>query len=216
MMYRCVNIHENERCFQKILWRYSCQEPIKVYSLNTVTYGTSSAPFQATRCLVELANNSELQYPRTSKIIRHSFYMDDLLVSVNSDKEALLIYHEITSILEKANFHLRKWSSNSRDILNTILTLNDNQNRDNLILCHNDKELKTLGIAWDPDQDVLKYSISVKFNNEKCTKRTILSSISQIFDPLGLVGPAMIQAKLLIQSLWKLELGWGEEIPDHL
>lgn len=59
-----------------------------------MTNGTASVPFQATRCLVELANNDELQYPKTSEIIRHSFYMNDLLVSVNSEKEALLIYDE--------------------------------------------------------------------------------------------------------------------------
>lgn len=85
-----------------------------------------------------------------------------------------------------------------------------------MILSHEDKQLKILGIAWDPEQDILKYSILVKLNWSKFTKRTILSAISQIFDPLGLVGPALIQAKLLIQSLWKLDLGWDEDIPEQL
>lgn len=133
-----------------------------VYKLNTVTYGTSSAPFQATRCLKELADLNKYYYNRTSKIIHHSFYMDDLLVSLDSEREALQVYKELNLILEQANFKLRKWSSNSESILNKILEMNENRNDENLILFHEDKQLKTLGMSWDPKEDVLKYSISVK------------------------------------------------------
>ena len=43
-MYRQVLIDERDRRFQYILWRYSAEEKIKTYRLNTVTYGTSAAP----------------------------------------------------------------------------------------------------------------------------------------------------------------------------
>lgn len=39
------------------------------------------------------------------------------------------------------------------------------------------------------------------------TKLTVLSIVSQIFDPLGLVGPATIKTKIIIQKLWQLNLG---------
>lgn len=50
----------------------------------------------------------------------------------------------------------------------------------------------------------------------KTTKRIILSLICQIFDPLGLMGPIIIVAKLIIQELWKLKLDWDMEIPEPL
>lgn len=62
-----------------------------MFTLNTVTCGTSSAPFQATRFLKELA-------------------------ILNSKKEAIEIYHELTEILSQAKFDLRKWSSNEKTI----------------------------------------------------------------------------------------------------
>ncbi|XP_066261198.1 uncharacterized protein [Euwallacea similis] len=158
MMYRCIKIHEEERNFQKILWRANLNDPINVYKLNTVTYGTSSAPFQATRCLIELAERNKDRYPRTAEIIKRSFYMDDLLVSIDSETDALQIYRELDDILSQANFKLRKWSFNSSIVLNSILQANSNENHDNLILPHEDKHLKTLGISWDPKQDTLKYS----------------------------------------------------------
>ncbi|XP_066157628.1 uncharacterized protein, partial [Euwallacea fornicatus] len=216
MMYRCIKIEENEREFQKILWRSNGKDPVEVYKLNTVTYGTSSAPFQATRCLVELAEQNMNIYPRTSEIIKRSFYMDDLLVSVDSEAEAWDIYQELNEIMNQANFKLRKWSSNSGTVLKKILKSNDNENLDSFILSHNEKELKTLGISWDPEQDILKYTVKVKLDATCVTKRTILSTISEIFDPLGLIGPAMIRAKLIIQSLWKLQLDWDQEVPKEL
>lgn len=46
----------------------------------------------------------------------------------------------------------------------------------------------TLGILWDSKNDILHYKINLDLNETRVTKRTILSCISQIFAPLGLVG----------------------------
>lgn len=34
--------------------------------------------------------------------------------------------------------------------------------------------------------------------------------------PLGLLGPLIIKAKLLIKNLWEQKISWGEDIPTHL
>lgn len=48
------------------------------------------------------------------------------------------------------------------------------------------------------------------------TKRFILSRVAQIFDPLGLVGPIIVRAKLFIQRLWQTKLEWDEAISGTL
>jgi len=50
-MYRQVWVHPEGRCLQRILWRKTHDQTITTYELNTVRYGTASAPFLATRCL---------------------------------------------------------------------------------------------------------------------------------------------------------------------
>ena len=56
-MYRQVRIHEDDRRLQRILWRRSADEQLRTYELSTVTYGTASAPYLATRCLQQLAED---------------------------------------------------------------------------------------------------------------------------------------------------------------
>ncbi|GBP12586.1 hypothetical protein EVAR_10249_1 [Eumeta japonica] len=48
-MYRQIEVNESQRPLQQILWRFDPSKPLKSYTLNTVTYGTASAPFLATR-----------------------------------------------------------------------------------------------------------------------------------------------------------------------
>ncbi|XP_055904109.1 uncharacterized protein LOC129939939 [Eupeodes corollae] len=59
-MFRQILIHEDDRKYQMILWRDHPNELLKYYLLNTVTYGTSSAPFLATTCIVQLAEEEEV------------------------------------------------------------------------------------------------------------------------------------------------------------
>ncbi|XP_043471734.1 uncharacterized protein LOC122504616 [Leptopilina heterotoma] len=56
-MYRQVLVSEQDEQYQKILWRSNPEEPIKIYSLNRVTFGTASAPYLAIRTLHQLAND---------------------------------------------------------------------------------------------------------------------------------------------------------------
>lgn len=75
-----------------------------------------------------------------------------------------------------------------------------------------DNTLKTLGIAWNPNSDTFQYNVNINNDFQYLTKRIILSIISQIFDPLGIIGPVIIKAKIILQHLWKLKLEWDEPI----
>ena len=48
------------------------------------------------------------------------------------------------------------------------------------------------------------------------TKRGILGIVASIFDPLGILPPSILDAKLIIQLLWAENVGSGDQIPDCL
>jgi len=61
-MYCQVRIHQYDRKLQQILWRRSAEEPLRTYKLSTVTYGTASAPYLATRYLQQLAEDESKDF----------------------------------------------------------------------------------------------------------------------------------------------------------
>lgn len=105
-------------------------------------------------------------------------------------------------------FELRKWKSNKTSILNQITNDFDTNNT-----VHFSESSKTLGLLWDGDTNVLQYRVSINHNNQSiATKRQILSTISQIFEPLGLLSPLIIRAKIFMQRLWLDKLEWDQPI----
>ncbi|XP_050360138.1 uncharacterized protein LOC126779964 isoform X1 [Nymphalis io] len=82
-MYRAIELNPVQRPLQKIIFRFNSSEPLKTYTLNTVTYGTASAPYLATKCLTSLADN--LDDYRVQSAIRRDFSLVflQLLVSRN-------------------------------------------------------------------------------------------------------------------------------------
>ncbi|GFX60432.1 DUF1758 domain-containing protein [Trichonephila clavipes] len=62
-MYRQILVDSNQRDLQRIMWKTSADAPVKTYKLATVTYGTVSAPFLATRILKVLADEEKAEFP---------------------------------------------------------------------------------------------------------------------------------------------------------
>ena len=73
---------------------------------------------------------------------------------------------------------------------------------------------RTLGVQWTVSSDVFGFTITV--NGTSNTRRSILSTVSSIFDPLGFLTPFVLPAKKILQELCKEEnLSWDEEIPEE-
>ncbi|KAJ8978751.1 hypothetical protein NQ317_015661 [Molorchus minor] len=76
-MYLQIQLQPAHRDYHRILWRFSPDEPLREYRLNTVTVGISSSPFLAIRTLRELANLESQTYPEASRLLLNDTYVDD-------------------------------------------------------------------------------------------------------------------------------------------
>ncbi|GJQ70763.1 hypothetical protein Trydic_g23054, partial [Trypoxylus dichotomus] len=209
-MYRQVRINEQCMPFQRILWRMSDKTDVEIFELTTVTYGTASASYLATKVLQQLAMAKQDAQPFGAEIILRDFYVDDLLTGAQTIDQANKIIAEVTEILSQGKLELRKWASNKPELLqnipetccgNTILDLDKSDN------------ISTLGLQWNATMDTLQYALSDVPECKNITKRQILSHISKVFDPLGLLSPFTVRAKILMQDIWKLEINWDESLP---
>ncbi|XP_033194905.2 uncharacterized protein LOC117159296 [Bombus vancouverensis nearcticus] len=181
-MYRQINIHPEDRRYHKILWRENINDPIKTYQLNTVTYDTASAPYLAIRTLQQLAQDEEQNYPIGARALKRDFYVDDLLTGENTLEKATLLRDELINITMKGGFELRQWVSNEPNLIESIRMTSDAS--EHLLLDDKDSK-KTLGLQWKATQDTLGYSLKQEAKVHKITKRTILSRVSELFNPLA-------------------------------
>lgn len=85
-------------------------------------------------------------------------------------------------------------------------------NKDHIII-RNDSS-KPLGITWLTTKDELRFGFEFKKIAGVINKRKILSHIAQVFDPLGLLSPATVKAKIFMQHLWKLKVSWDEPVDN--
>ncbi|XP_076660340.1 uncharacterized protein LOC143363667, partial [Halictus rubicundus] len=211
-MYRQIRVHSDDRNFQKILWRESTDQPIRTYRLNTVTYGTSCAPFLAIRTLHQLAADETLTYPIASRILRKDFYVDDLLTGAKTIEEAVTIREEITELCQKGGFKLRQWASNAPELLD----IRQDKLEETHLKLDLENTVNALGIRWNAREDTISYAVKDFNNTKRITKRTILSQVAQLFDPLGLLAPIIIRAKMIMQELWASKLNWDESVSEEL
>jgi hypothetical protein len=145
----------------------------------------------------------------------HDFYMDDMLTGADTAEDVVKIRQQVTSVLADGQFELRKWAANSETMIPVESSVEIADSQNGLINFDKSGEAKTLGIYWNCKSDLLKYEVTqTRSTSETLTKRKILSVVANIFDPLNLLGPVTIKAK--IQKLWEFKLGWDEKLPIEL
>jgi len=116
-MYRQFLVVENQRDFQRVLWRPEPTQPMNVYRLNTLTYGTVPASYLATACLERLAKTECDSCPEVGESIIRDFYIDDYLGGAMSKANANKLRDNLISIMSRAGLELRKWLSNDPELI---------------------------------------------------------------------------------------------------
>ena len=147
--------------------------------MNRVTFGVKSSPYVAVQTLQQAAVDFGEGYPETVEHITKSFYVDDLIAGADTIEDAIKLQGELSSILSKAGFDLRKYRSSEPRVLREIpaefvevmpkLEWVDN---------HTSSYPKALGICWNSLNDTVSVAINARSEYE-CTKRGVLGDISK-------------------------------------
>ncbi|XP_035219447.1 uncharacterized protein LOC118192560 [Stegodyphus dumicola] len=214
-MYRQILVHPPQRDLLRILWKDSVDAPVQTYKLNTVTYGTSNAPYLATRALKQLAIDESQNLPLASSVALTDFYVDDILSGESSLEKARILQSQLIDLLKLGKMELHKWRANHPDLLVS----------ENKVTAHSEytfeeqqessSSVKTLGVLWNPQTDCFLFAMTIPHSNSY-SKRDVLSLISKMFDPLGLIGPVVTKAKIFMQRLWLAKLDWNDTLPDSM
>ncbi|KAL7724525.1 hypothetical protein ACLKA6_017506 [Drosophila palustris] len=125
--------------------------------------------------------------------------------NVNTIAELMELKQQVTELLELGRFRLHKWRSNWYKALSIAYESEP-------LMLKTEDAAKALGIYWMSQSDQFQFAFNVKCGTT-ITKRTVLSELAQVFDPLGFLSPMLILGKIFVQELWLLKHNWDEELP---
>lgn len=149
----------------------------------------------------------------TVEKLQHCFYVDDCLVSVVTKEEALSFCHELISLCAKGGFCFTKRHSNRSEVLKAIPEPYRAKGVRQVDL---EREFvpieRVLGVEWCIKSDTFKFKIVWK--DRPLNRRGILSTVSSIYDALGMLSPLVLTAKRILRDLCRRGVGWDDLIPE--
>ncbi|XP_076301651.1 uncharacterized protein LOC143219634 [Lasioglossum baleicum] len=212
-MFRQILLHADDRKYQCILWNNMTTNELEAYELNTVTYGTTSAPYLSMRVIRELNNLEGANFPLAAPALEENIYVDDVFLGAPDRKLLEETRIQVCELLARGGFNLRKWAGNDQDLLRKIPASNHSHAVD-LRIFH-ESNLKVLGIKWTPSDDAFSFDLH-RFvaRDVSMTKRELLSEIATLYDPLGWLSPVIVRAKILMQQQWLEKIDWDNKVSD--
>jgi hypothetical protein len=205
-----IALHEDDKAAVQFFWfkddsKPLCQDNLAIFRWERVPFGVISSPWLLQATIEWHLTHSELA--RSSRLVQYmhnNIYVDNLIVSISSKIEAETFYKESKKIFSQAHMNLREYNSNSADVRATFGEDDQSAN----------VEEKILGTVWNRERDSLRLCEPASEPQKPITKRSVLSYLASFFDPMGYIAPALLQAKLIFQSTWAMDLKWDDVIDD--
>lgn len=209
-MFTQIVVNKQDRHAQHVLCKLDDNSELVEYELNRLVFGFSSSPFLAQRVLLSLCEQDGAKFPMACEAIRNSTFVDNIVSGAASTKEAAQLCQELTSLLAKGGFELRKWASNSSEVLGGL----DPQHLESLSFSAAEPTAHLLGLNWQPMSDSFRFDV-FSFDGP-ATKRSILSYCARVYDPMGFLLPFTLCMKAIVQACCRAGVGWDDELPENL
>ena len=226
-MFLQIKVREEDRDYLRFLWKDPEKpgEP-EVWRWNSLIFGAADSPFQAITAIKTLVqmkreqgNLSEIEQ-KVCDVLDNNTYVDDLTIAGDTITEVHAIYEGIVDLLGEANFQVKKWASNSQTLLKKLdpstlapTEVDLHSTYENVV----SSDTTTLGVQWEPRTDRIHYArCRGGAKDDENTMRSVASLLARPFDPIGLLSPFILQARLIMQECHLLGMKWSDTLPQEL
>ncbi|XP_037101263.1 uncharacterized protein LOC119118836 [Syngnathus acus] len=217
-MFHQIRLMPKDKPLLRFLWRdmQRTSEP-RIYQWEVLPFGTTCSPCCAVFALQQHVRDHEPPDPPLTHVIEQSFYVDNCLHSVSKPEDAKALVDDLRALLRKGGFEIRQWASNVPEVV-AHLPPEAQSTSSELWLSKASDNLQepTLGLCRDCLSDTLSYKHR---SNEPlaATLRNVYSVLAKLYDPLGYIVPFTTRCKVLVQDMWKANIGWDDKIqPSEL
>ena len=142
---------------------------------------------------------------RLFSVIKNDTYVNDITTGGENEEEAFSVYQGLTTLLGSAGFKIRKWATNSTNLLKKIppeerSATKEIVERSNPVTASDDTS--SLGVRWNPETDQIVYDCyqDLHLKNDD-TKTSVASLLATPFDPLGGLDESYLGLNSIDQSV---------------
>ncbi len=204
--YMMLKISPNDRDCCRLLWLKNYEKPptpdnIQILRFQRVLFGVIASSFLLAMVIKHHLESSDS--PFAEKLLQ-DFYVDNYLGGTSTLSEAKQLYQAGKYLFGQASMNMRQFASNSKEFMQWL----PEEDR-----TKKETGFSVLGMLWNRTHDFL--SVFYKRSDHPHTKRGILKTIAEIYEPLGTLSPCLLRGKLLIQDLWRQEVDWDQPISEE-
>ncbi|XP_061698520.1 uncharacterized protein LOC133512687 [Syngnathoides biaculeatus] len=208
-------VREDHKNFLRFLWRENndLTKEITEYQIRVHVFCNSPSPAVAIYVLRRAAQAGEQKYGAdTRQFVDKHFYVDDGLIAVPTEAEAIDLLKRTQASLPESNVKLHKLASNSITVMQAFAPGDLAAGLKDLGLGEEDLPVqRSLGLCWNIDCDAFTFRVAV--SDKPFTRRGVLSTVNSLFDPLGLVAPVTIRGRVPLRELSADVYDWDTELP---
>ena len=216
-MFHSIEIPIKDQMTHLFLWRdMQLNKKPDTFAMTAVNMGDKPASAIAQTALRMTAEEAAREYPEASEMIVKNSYMDDIPASAESKEAAVKLMTDAEKLLAAKNFKIKNWTFSGHKAKKD--KSKDQAAVQTLLRQDISNELsKVLGMEWEEEEDVIRFKLS-SLGEEETTKRTCLSTICRIYDPIGLLAPVTISAKIILRKIWAYQpkVDWDDTLPTEL
>ena len=190
----------------------------KRYGNPSLISEATSSPGCANFALKSLANSSRNAYSNDIiDFLLNSFYVDDELYRTKTVEDACIVVNESTTLCSSRNLRLHKFVSNNRNLLNKIPESEHSASIHSIDLTLQSLPIeRALGSFWDTESDSLQFNVKVPIYSNPPDRRSVLSIIASVYDPLRCIAPFVLSGKMILQQMCREDVTWNQSLPVHL
>ena len=216
-MFHSIDIPIEDQMTHLYLWR-NLDTTVKpnTYAMTVVNMGDRPASAIAQTALRMTAEQAKEDYPAASDLLIRNSYMDDIPGSAETERDGMQLMREAEHILKEKGFTMKNWTF-SGQMQGQEKSL-DQAAVQELLKAKGNAIGKVLGMGWEPEGDTIQFPLASMDGDAETTKRKCLSLICSIYDPVGLLAPVTVTAKIVLRNIWanKPQIDWDHSLPVEL
>ena len=186
-----IEVKEEDRISFRFLYNVNGVE--KHLRFARVLFGAEASPFVLGATLQHHLNQQPAEFQYTVDALKKNTYVDNLMHGGEDVEDLVKFKEESSTILESGKFPVHKWESNVAAL--------ENEGMPN--------PTKFMGHKWEKHEETLEVTVSSYQDDELVTKRSVLSYLGSIYDPLGIISPTLAEGKRIYRAKCVKKKGGG-------